>query len=288
MNVNDRLNPVFVKEFEDLRTELWGACRTIERREWLYRYCCVVTGIEVPKPLFEPSTNAELLEVINLLKLVHENCFTEEEATDFLMEHLKKKYGHSWQATVTLGTDFRLVQGHHNVWDAGTDSLLPSAIGRFILADRHDHSAETNSRNMGYSYRSPNGHGRLDLYLYAASVPHLENGLSEDLARKAGETLRGTLDYAVSNGEEILEVGEWKTVEFTSPDEDTWPVATVEWTAKTSGGDDVVSAIFMTGFGGGVAKVRWTYPVSEVQAEDWPSQQAWVEADLANYFYTFR
>lgn len=288
MKSDDRMNPALLEELDGLRSELWEPSRTIEKREWLYRYCCLVTGIDVPNPYFEPSTNTELLEAINLLKLVRENCFTDEEATDFMMERLKRKYGHSWEATVTLGTDSSLVEGHHNVWDAGTDSLLPRKIGRSILVDRFDHSAETNSRNMSYSYRNPEGHEILDLYLYAAKVPHLQNGLSEDLARQADTTLRATLDIAASRGDEILEVGEWNTVEFTSPDEDSWPVATVAWFARLAGENDVLSVLTMTGFGGGIAKVRWTFPASDAQVEDWPRRQALVEAELANYFYTFR
>lgn len=48
---NDLVNPALLEEAERLRSGLWESYRTIERREWLYRYCCLVTGIEVPKLL---------------------------------------------------------------------------------------------------------------------------------------------------------------------------------------------------------------------------------------------
>lgn len=291
MNSNDRFDPALLEELEALRTELWEPYRTIEKREWLYRYCCLVTGIDVPNPIFGSSTtNAELLEEINLLKLARENCFTEEESTGFLMELLVKKYGHSWGATVALGTDYSLIEGHHNVWDAGTDSLLPHQIGRLVISRRTDHSAQTDRRDVSYSYRNPDMPETIDLYLYASRRGlNIPNGLSESVAREAGATLEEALDIAKNiRGEEILEVGEWRCEVFRSPIDDSWPVATAAWIARTADGVEIFSSLAMTGFGGGFAKVRWTVALENVGGEDWRARQAKVEADLANYFYTFR
>lgn len=285
---NDLVNPALLEEAERLRSGLWESYRTIERREWLYRYCCLVTGIEVPKPMFGSSTSAELGKEIDLLNLARENCFTEAETTDFLMKRLENKYGHSWGASVALGTDSRLVEGHHHVWDAGTESLIPQQIGRSILVDRYDYSGETQSRNMGYSYRNPEGPELVDLYLYAASMPNLPSGLSEELVSEAGAALQEIFDYSNSKGDEILEIAEWQAVEFISFDEESWPVLTVAWTAKTAGNNEVFSALTMTGFRGGIAKVRWSVPAADISAEDWKTRMAIVEAHLANFFYTFR
>lgn len=290
MYSHDRFDPTLLEELEALRTGLWEPYRTIEKREWLYRYCCLLTGDDLSSQLLGASSNAELGEQIKLLRSAKESCFSDEEIKNFLMERLESKYGHSWGATVTLGTDSRLIDEHRYVWDAGTDSLLPHQIGRLVISDRFDNSAQTNRRDVGYSYRNPDMPEIIDLYLYASGrVPNIPNGLSESVAREAGATLEEALDYSINiRGEEILEVGEWRTEVFTSPIEDSWPVATAAWVARTAGGSEMFSSLTMTGFGGGFAKVRCTVALADVGAEDWRAHQVKVEADLANYFYTFR